>query len=73
MEMKDKRLVEKLDDVNLDNYLKDISKTIPDASDKYDTIEIEHEPIQLLDKIRTKKIEPAAPEDIPEQPEEDDS
>ena len=53
--IKDKRLQNKLNQVELNEYLTTIDKSIPDISDKAETIEIEHDPIELLERIQSKK------------------
>jgi hypothetical protein len=54
MEIKDKRLVDRMDTGEQKRYLQGISKQIPDASDKFDELEIQHEPIQLLQKLKDR-------------------
>lgn len=62
MDLKDKRLVERMDTTEQEKYYHEISKHIPDAGDKYEEIEIEHEPINLLAKLKDKSGEkPEAP------------
>ena len=56
MEIKDKRLLDKMNVVEREKYLKDIYKSIPDADDKYDELEVTHEEINLLQKIKNKNI-----------------
>ena len=54
MDVKDKRLVERMNIVEQEKYNKGALKQIPDATDKYEVIEIEHEPINLLKKLKDK-------------------
>lgn len=46
----DKRLVERKDLAFQEKYLKDSYRHLTDAADKYETIEIEHTPINLCQK-----------------------
>lgn len=46
----DKRLVERNDLAFQDKYRKDSARHTPDAADKYETSEIEHNPICLYQK-----------------------
>jgi hypothetical protein len=46
----DKRLVERKDLAFQEKYLKDSYRHTPDAADKYETSEIEHNPICLYQK-----------------------
>ncbi len=46
----DKRLVERKDLAFQEKYLKDSARHTPDAADKYETTEIEHNPICLYQK-----------------------
>ena len=62
MDMMDKRLVERMDINEQKRYFQEISKHVPDAADKYEEIEIEHEPINLLAKLNDRTGEkPEAP------------
>ena len=56
METKDKRLLDKVNVVEREKQLKEIYSSIPDAVDKYDEIEVTHEEINLLQKIKNKNI-----------------
>jgi len=54
MEVRDKRLVERWNTVEQEKYNKEMLKHIPDATEKYEEIEIEHETINLLKKLKDK-------------------
>ncbi len=54
MEIKDKRLVDRMNVVEQEKYYKELSRIIPDAQDCYEEIEIDHDPICLLKKTTSK-------------------
>jgi|GEM_PF-3656501 len=57
----DKRLVERKDLAFQEKYLKDSARHTPDASDKFETVEVEHNPIGLYQKkMESAKPVPAA-------------
>lgn len=55
MNTHDKRLFNRIEQNQQDKYLKELLKNAPDAQDKYDTVEVTHEPIQLLLKRSSRK------------------
>ena len=59
MELKDKRLMNKSYTVNQDKYLECLNDLIPDAADKYEEVETIHEPINLLNKIKSRQAQKA--------------
>jgi len=59
MELKDKRLMNKSYTVNQDKYLEGLNDLIPDAVDKYEEVETIHEPINLLNKIKSRRAQKA--------------
>lgn len=71
-EIKDKRLVNRMDMVQQEKYLEKIDKVVPDASDKFEELEVTHEPIDLLNKIKSRKNDREKVSDSPEQTGEDD-
>jgi hypothetical protein len=73
LEIKDKRLVNRMDMVQQQKYLEKIGKVVPDASDKFEELEVTHEPIGLLNKIKSRKIDGEKVSDSAEQTVEDDT
>ena len=55
MEIKDKRLLDRMDLQHQKKYNEKISKLVPNAADKFEDLEIIHEPINLLEKIKSRK------------------
>lgn len=55
MEIKDKRLLKREAVIDQEKYIKQLKNILPDAEKKYDEFEIDHEPIELLKKLRKKK------------------
>ena len=55
MEIKDKRLVNKLTKHEQAAYEEDIATDMPDAENLFEEITIDHEPIELLERITSKK------------------
>jgi len=60
MELKDKRLLNLVDTENQNKYLEGVNSSVPDADKKYEEIEVIHEPINLLHKIKTRQAEKSA-------------
>jgi hypothetical protein len=56
MNSKDIRLLDASAQQDQDAFRKQLLKTLDDAKDKFDTIEIEHTPIRLLDRVRNRQI-----------------
>jgi len=71
MEAYDKRLLEKMDKTEQKRKIEENLKDVPDASDKYEEIRITHEPILLLEKIRSKK-QSVQQDVIPDEPPDED-
>lgn len=61
MQLQDKRLVNRLDPLQQEKYLKEILKHLPDARGKFETVEITHEPIRLLQKKKLRQTSEALP------------
>lgn len=61
MNSHDKRLFNRLEQSQQDKYLKELLKASPDAQDKFDVVEVTHEPIQLLLKRSSRQAAVAAP------------
>jgi hypothetical protein len=60
----DKRLVERKDLAFQEKYMKDSARHTPDASDKFEAVEVEHNPIGLCQKnMGAAKSAPAASEE----------
>ena len=57
MEMQDKRLIDKLPTNEHAQVEAEILAVTPDAADKFEEIELDHEPIQLLQKLAQRKRE----------------
>ena len=55
MEIKDKRLLDRMDLQQQQKYNEKIVKLATNAADKFEDLEINHEPINLLKKIRARK------------------
>lgn len=55
MQLQDKRLVNRLDPLQQEKYLKETLKHLPDARGKFETVEITHEPIRLLQKKKLRQ------------------
>ena len=70
MDQKDKRLIDKSDSHEQQTYLNSVKNKIEDASDKFEKIEIEHEPIGLIERISSKHA--GETEDTPEPAQTDD-
>lgn len=67
----DKRFAQRKDLPSQEKYLKDCCRHLPDAADKFDTVEIEHESICLLQKKSGEAEQaPAAEDNTPDQPED---
>jgi|GEM_PF-2835504 hypothetical protein len=58
MTMYDKRLLNRLDQAQQEKYLKELAKQLPDKRDKYEAVDIYHEPLKLLQKRKTLKTAP---------------
>ncbi len=72
MDMIDKRILNKKQLSEQEDYLESIVKKTPDASDKYEELDMNYEPINLLQRIKAKKKEvDLQQETSAEQPEED--
>jgi len=61
MNSHDKRLFNRIDQSQQDKYLKELLKNTTDSQDKFDVVEVTHEPIQLLLKRSGRKAAVAAP------------
>ena len=61
MEAKDKRLIVKMDLLQQQKYFEKMDKHVLDAADKFEESEITHEPINLLNRIKSKKIKGKKP------------
>jgi hypothetical protein len=72
MEIKDTRLINRMDIEHQEEYIEKIQKSIPNNKDKYEEVEISHEPINLLQKIKTKRDEELEPPVLLEQTGEHD-
>lgn len=55
MQFQDKRLFNRLDPSQQEKYSKEMLKHLPDARAKFETVEITHEPIRLLQKKRFRQ------------------
>jgi len=53
----DKRLLKRIENTTQDKHLKEILKSIDDSSSKFDIVEITHEPINLLQKIKSRSVQ----------------
>ncbi len=63
----DKRLVERKDLAFQEKYLKDSRRHLSDAADQYETLDIEHEPICLIDKKKAEAAKAQALTDCAEE------
>lgn len=67
----DKRFAQRKDLPSQEKYFKDCCRHLADATDKFDTIKIEHEPICLLqNKSGQARQAPAAEDSTPDHPED---
>lgn len=57
MDIKDKRLVEHMELVEQEKYLKDVSGLLPDGQNKLEECEITLKPINLLKRIKQKPVD----------------
>jgi len=57
MGLKDKRLIDRMKPEEKEKYLESLLKNLPDCKDEFEYCEIEHEDINLLEKIKQKKQE----------------
>ena len=67
MDELDKRLIEKLNVADQEKYFKEHKKHIPDASGKFDEVSVEHDPINLLNKLQNATAVEAASDPEPEE------
>jgi len=65
MELRDKRLLNIIDTENQSKYLEGLNNSVPDAAKKYEKIEVIHEPINLLNKIKSRQAEKSDAVDDP--------
>lgn len=62
MKITDKRLIDRMDLDQQAEFFNKLLKTVPNAANKYEEIEVSHDPINLLEKIKWKlRDKPAAP------------
>ncbi|MEI6126385.1 MAG: hypothetical protein WCQ99_07515 [Pseudomonadota bacterium] len=52
MKIQDKRLLNRIETAQQEKFIKELTRHTPDARDKYDSVEIAHEPINLLQKLK---------------------
>lgn len=57
MDIKDKRLIERMDPAEQDKYIKDISGRLTDVQHKLEEYEITHRQINLLKRLRQKPVD----------------
>ena len=63
-ELQDKRLLNRLETAQQDKFIKELTRHISDSADKYENVDITHEPINLVQKLKGRlpnKFKPAAP------------
>jgi hypothetical protein len=57
MDIKDKRLIERMEPEEQDKYIRDISGRLPDVQHKLEEYEITHKQINLLKRLRQKPVD----------------
>jgi hypothetical protein len=57
MDIKDKRLIERMEPAEQEKYIKDISGRLPDVQHKYEECEITHRQINLIKRLRLKPVD----------------
>jgi len=57
MDIKDKRLVEHMELVEQEKYIKDIFGLLPDGQNKLEECEITHKTINLIKRIKQKPVD----------------
>lgn len=73
MDMRDKRLINRMAPAAQEEYLKTLHKEIENADGKFDELTVEHEPIALVQKIaaRHRSVPVAAMSHDPDDTDED--